>query len=177
LRFFAAYSDTERAFFATFLLTGFREQEVMFLRWSDVTFQALSLLSRSACQFPSADTIGESEIVFDLICAARLSTGGRSFDKNSSQPLRCAVYSCAQSGGPCSINRKIVSFEFGTTKPIECGTEIPNGRPKQDGASLQDADGKAWIAKSGQTGESPRIVFGFQVDPFEREPTTLQEIA
>jgi len=24
--------------FATFLLTGFREQEVMFLRWSDVNF-------------------------------------------------------------------------------------------------------------------------------------------
>ena len=37
-RFFAACSDAERALFATFLLTGFREQEVMFLRWSDVNF-------------------------------------------------------------------------------------------------------------------------------------------
>ena len=31
-RFFAACSDQERTLFATFLLTGFREQEVMFLR-------------------------------------------------------------------------------------------------------------------------------------------------
>ncbi len=38
-RFFAACSDTEHALFATFLLTGFREQEVMFLRWSDVNFE------------------------------------------------------------------------------------------------------------------------------------------
>jgi len=38
-RFFAACSDAERALFATFLLTGFREQEVMFLRWSDVNFE------------------------------------------------------------------------------------------------------------------------------------------
>ena len=38
-RFFAACSDLERALFATFLLTGFREQEVMFLYWSDVNFE------------------------------------------------------------------------------------------------------------------------------------------
>ena len=38
-RFFAACSDLERVLFATFLLTGFREQEVMFLRWSDVNFE------------------------------------------------------------------------------------------------------------------------------------------
>jgi hypothetical protein len=38
-RFFATCSDTERSLFATFLLTGFREQEVMFLRWSDVNFE------------------------------------------------------------------------------------------------------------------------------------------
>ena len=38
-RFFAACSDQEHALFATFLLTGFREQEVMFLRWSDVNFE------------------------------------------------------------------------------------------------------------------------------------------
>ena len=38
-RFFAACSDTERALFATFLLTGFREQEVMYLRWSDINFE------------------------------------------------------------------------------------------------------------------------------------------
>jgi integrase len=37
-RFFAACSDRERALFATFLLTGFREQEVMYLHWSDVNF-------------------------------------------------------------------------------------------------------------------------------------------
>jgi integrase len=34
-RFFAACSDRERTLFATFLLTGFREQEVMYLHWSD----------------------------------------------------------------------------------------------------------------------------------------------
>jgi integrase len=38
-RFFAACSDLERALFARFLLTGFREQEVMFLYWSDVNFE------------------------------------------------------------------------------------------------------------------------------------------
>ena len=38
-RFFAVCSDQERALFATFLLTGFREQEVMFLSWSDVNFE------------------------------------------------------------------------------------------------------------------------------------------
>jgi len=38
-RFFAVCSDQERALFATFLLTGFREQEVMFLYWSDVDFE------------------------------------------------------------------------------------------------------------------------------------------
>jgi hypothetical protein len=38
-RFFVACSDQERALFATFLLTGFREQEVMFLRWSDINFE------------------------------------------------------------------------------------------------------------------------------------------
>ena len=38
-RFFAACSDRERTLFATFLLTGFREQEVMFLHWSDVNFE------------------------------------------------------------------------------------------------------------------------------------------
>jgi len=38
-RFFAACSDAERALFATFLLTGFREQQVMFLRWSDINFE------------------------------------------------------------------------------------------------------------------------------------------
>jgi integrase/recombinase XerD len=38
-RFFAVCSDAERALFATFLLTGFREQEVMFLYWSDVNFE------------------------------------------------------------------------------------------------------------------------------------------
>ena len=35
-RFFAACYDVERALFSTFLLTGFREQEVMYLFWSDV---------------------------------------------------------------------------------------------------------------------------------------------
>jgi integrase/recombinase XerD len=38
-RFFAACSDRERTLFATFLLTGFREQEVMYLHWSDVNFE------------------------------------------------------------------------------------------------------------------------------------------
>src|ERR1700690_3494723 len=35
-RFFAACSDAERALFGMFLLSGFREQEVMYLNWSDV---------------------------------------------------------------------------------------------------------------------------------------------
>jgi len=38
-RFFGACSDAERALFATFLLSGFREQEVMYLNWSDVNFE------------------------------------------------------------------------------------------------------------------------------------------
>jgi integrase len=38
-RFFDACYDTERALFSTFLLTGFREQEVMYLFWSDVNPQ------------------------------------------------------------------------------------------------------------------------------------------
>jgi integrase len=38
-RFFAACSDAERALFATFLLSGFREQEVMYLNWTDVNFE------------------------------------------------------------------------------------------------------------------------------------------
>jgi len=37
--FFAACSDAERALFATFLLSGFREQEVIYLNWSDVNFE------------------------------------------------------------------------------------------------------------------------------------------
>jgi integrase len=35
---FAACRDWERALFSTFLLTGFREQEVMYLFWSDINF-------------------------------------------------------------------------------------------------------------------------------------------
>ena len=35
-RFFGACYDAERVLFSTFLLTGFREQEVMYLFWSDV---------------------------------------------------------------------------------------------------------------------------------------------
>lgn len=35
-KFFAACDDFHRALFSTFLMTGFREQEVMYLFWSDV---------------------------------------------------------------------------------------------------------------------------------------------
>ena len=38
-QFFEACYDSERVLFSTFLLTGFREQEVMFLRWSVVNFE------------------------------------------------------------------------------------------------------------------------------------------
>ena len=38
-RFFVACSEAERALFAMFLLSGFREQEVMYLTWSDVNFE------------------------------------------------------------------------------------------------------------------------------------------
>ena len=38
-QFFEACYDLERVLFSTFLLTGFREQEVMYLFWSDINFQ------------------------------------------------------------------------------------------------------------------------------------------
>ena len=38
-KFLAACDPSELAMFATYLLTGFREQEVMYLFWSDVSFQ------------------------------------------------------------------------------------------------------------------------------------------
>jgi integrase len=38
-RFFEASFDSERVLFSTFLLTGFREQEVMYLFWSDINLQ------------------------------------------------------------------------------------------------------------------------------------------
>jgi integrase len=38
-RFLGACDEWERTLFSTFLLTGFREQEVMYLFWSDVSFQ------------------------------------------------------------------------------------------------------------------------------------------
>jgi len=38
-RFFEASYDSERVLFSTFLLTGFREQEVMYLFWSDINLQ------------------------------------------------------------------------------------------------------------------------------------------
>ena len=38
-KFFVGCDPSELAMFATFLLTGFREQEVMYLFWSDVSFQ------------------------------------------------------------------------------------------------------------------------------------------
>jgi hypothetical protein len=38
-RFFSITADRERELFSTFLLTGFREQEVMFLFWSDINFK------------------------------------------------------------------------------------------------------------------------------------------
>jgi integrase len=38
-RFFESCYDSERVLFSTFLLTGFREQEVMYLFWSDVNLQ------------------------------------------------------------------------------------------------------------------------------------------
>ena len=38
-RFFDACYDFERALFSNFLLTGFREQEVMYLFWRDVNFE------------------------------------------------------------------------------------------------------------------------------------------
>lgn len=36
--FFAACTDEQRTLFLTFLLTGFREQEVVHLRWDDINF-------------------------------------------------------------------------------------------------------------------------------------------
>jgi integrase len=39
LAFFAAADDRERELFTTFLLTGFREQEVAYLFWTDVNFR------------------------------------------------------------------------------------------------------------------------------------------
>ncbi|MGH9583128.1 MAG: tyrosine-type recombinase/integrase, partial [Bryobacteraceae bacterium] len=39
LPFFASCDSWERALFSTFLLTGFRDQEVMYLTWNDVSFR------------------------------------------------------------------------------------------------------------------------------------------
>src|SRR5262249_20962745 len=38
-RFFAACTQAERALFSTFLFTGFREQEVVHLFWTDLIFE------------------------------------------------------------------------------------------------------------------------------------------
>ncbi len=51
-RFFAACYDVERALFSTFLLTGFREQEVMYLFWGDVN---LSLRAMRVTAKPDFD--------------------------------------------------------------------------------------------------------------------------
>ena len=66
---------------------------------------------------------------------------------------------------------------FRTTKPIKRGSEVANGRPEQHGAFLHDADGKSRIVEPSHAGEPPRIVVGFQVDPFERETAALKEIS
>lgn len=41
--FFKACTDRERALFMTFLLTGFREKEVVYLSWSDINFKLKTL--------------------------------------------------------------------------------------------------------------------------------------
>ena len=42
-RMFAACSDEERLWYEFFLMTGMREQEVMFTYWSDVNFAAATV--------------------------------------------------------------------------------------------------------------------------------------
>jgi hypothetical protein len=45
-KFLAACDPSELAMFATYLLTGFREQEGMYLFWSDVSFQLRTIRDR-----------------------------------------------------------------------------------------------------------------------------------
>jgi integrase len=59
-RFFAACSDLERVLFATFLLTGFREQEVMFLYWSDVNFELRTVRDRETGTGVLPEAMGRS---------------------------------------------------------------------------------------------------------------------
>lgn len=51
--FFAACCDWERALFSTFLLTGFREQEVMYLFWTDInpSLRAVRVMAKPHLEF------------------------------------------------------------------------------------------------------------------------------
>src|ERR1700746_4034531 len=96
-------------------------------------------MSGPACQLPSADTIGKSEIIVDSGRASRLPADGRPFENDGSQSFGGPVYGGAQPGRSRSINRKIISLMFRTTKPIKGGSEGANSRPEKHGALLQDA--------------------------------------
>src|SRR5580658_5021587 len=131
----------------------------------DFGTQTLSLLSCPTCQFPSAETIGKSEIIVDPGCASRLAADRRPFENDGSQSFGGPVYGSAQPSRSRSINRKIIALVFRATKPIKRGSEVANGRPEQHGTFLHDADGNPRIIEPGHTGESPCVVVGFQVDP------------
>jgi len=51
--FFASYNESEQALFLTFLLTGFREQEVMYLFWNDINadLRTIRVTSKAAHGF------------------------------------------------------------------------------------------------------------------------------
>src|SRR5262249_36161321 len=90
----------------------------------DFGTQTLSLLSCPACQFPSADTIGKSKIIVDPGCASRLAADGRAFENNGPQSFGGPVYGSAQPSRSRSVNRKIISLMFRTTKPIKGGGKV-----------------------------------------------------
>ena len=84
-RFFAACSDAERALFATFLLTGFREQEVMFLRWSDMNFELRTvrvtskpaLGPRRALHFPKSPSARVIRVAIRWVSTSGLKAVGK----------------------------------------------------------------------------------------------------
>ncbi len=101
-RFFNACYDVERALFSTFLLTGFREQEVMYLIWSDVNLDLRAIRVTAKPQlgfYPSVGRKGKSQ--------PRLNWSNSSGDIPGGQSARlCFHRRQAIANSICSIVRK-----------------------------------------------------------------------
>jgi len=98
-RFLAACRDWERALFSTFLLTGFREQEVMYLFWSDINFNLRTIRVTAKPQlgfypkrWEERELPAAAQLVAELEMHAPASIAGSSF------PLPAAIGS-----NTCSI--------------------------------------------------------------------------